>query len=281
MQTQEKICISKMTHKDLEMAIDWAAGEGWNPGLHDAECFYEADHNGFFIARIGDEPIGTISAVSYSGIFGFIGLFIIKPDQRRSWTAFHLAKAASRHLQGCNVGLDGVLERVDNYSRLGFSYAYKNARYEGIAEKSGFSGVVELSDIPFEEIAEYDTRMFSAPRPEFLKRWINQPDGAAFGTLDKGEISGYGVIRKCREGYKIGPLFADNQDIADNLFKALSGVAAGERIYLDVPLINSEAVNLAKKYNMKIVFETARMYSEKTDFLPIDKIFGITSFELG
>ena len=41
-----------MRGEELAFAIDLAAGEGWNPGVHDAECFFAADPNGF--------PIGCL-----------------------------------------------------------------------------------------------------------------------------------------------------------------------------------------------------------------------------
>lgn len=37
-----------MTQKELDFTIELAASEGWNPGLHDSDCFYAADNNGFF-----------------------------------------------------------------------------------------------------------------------------------------------------------------------------------------------------------------------------------------
>ena len=48
---------------EVGLAIDWAASEGWNPGRHDAECFYAADHEGFIVGLLGDEPVATISVV--------------------------------------------------------------------------------------------------------------------------------------------------------------------------------------------------------------------------
>ena len=38
--------IRHMTGQDLETAIEWAAKEGWNPGLADARSFQAADRNG-------------------------------------------------------------------------------------------------------------------------------------------------------------------------------------------------------------------------------------------
>ncbi|MFB9123882.1 hypothetical protein ACFFYR_11945 [Paraburkholderia dipogonis] len=39
---------------------------------------------------------------------------------------------------------------------------------------------------------------------------------------------GYGVLRRCLTGYKIGPLFADSNEIAARLFFALTSSIAGE-----------------------------------------------------
>ena len=51
-----KIDVRRMDKNDLQLAVAWAGNEGWNPGLHDADPFYAADPNGFFIAEINGEP---------------------------------------------------------------------------------------------------------------------------------------------------------------------------------------------------------------------------------
>jgi hypothetical protein len=90
------------------------------------------------------------------------------------------------------------------------------------------------------------------------------------------------VLRPCREGYKIGPLFADDPAIAEILFLALKARAgAGDKIYLDTPEANPQALALARRHSMKVVFETARMYTKGAPPLPMDRLFGVTTFELG
>ena len=44
--------IRTMRRDEVELAIELAAREGWNPGLHDARCFFEADPEGFLIAAM-------------------------------------------------------------------------------------------------------------------------------------------------------------------------------------------------------------------------------------
>jgi hypothetical protein len=90
------------------------------------------------------------------------------------------------------------------------------------------------------------------------------------------------MVRKCQTGYKVGPLFADTETIADALFQKLQSFV-GEKtpIFLDTPEVNKKALALAKRYHMKPMFETARMYTKKKPKLPLQKIFGVTTFELG
>ena len=282
--TKKSYSIRPMNRKELQIAISWATAEEWNPGLHDAECFYTADPTGFWMGLLGDEPIATISAVKYGDSFGFVGFYIVKPEYRGQGYGIQLWNAALDTLSGRNIGLDGVLSQQNNYQESGFQFAYRNIRYEGVSgsKSTNHLGVVDLSTIPFEMIAVYDRSFFPGDRAQFLRGWIDQPDSTALGIVQNNTLVGYGVIRLCHTGYKIGPLFADQPSLAEALFVALqSTVAAGTPIYLDVPEINVVAVNLAEKYEMKRVFETARMYTQACPELPYDRLFGVTTFELG
>lgn len=120
--------IRHMYREELQWAVDMAANEGWNPGLHDAEPFYAQDPDGFLVGLLGDKIIGCISAVSYEGTFGFIGFYIIHPDYRGKGYGIQLWKAAMKRLKGHLIGLDGVFEQQDNYSKSGFTFQYSNIR---------------------------------------------------------------------------------------------------------------------------------------------------------
>ncbi len=58
-----KYKIRVMTRKELDIAIEWAALEGWNPGINDADCFFATDPKGFFIGLLDSKPIACFSAV--------------------------------------------------------------------------------------------------------------------------------------------------------------------------------------------------------------------------
>lgn len=271
-----------MSREEVQFAIDMAAAEGWNPGLYDGDLFYEADHNGFFIAEHEGKPVGCASAVAYDDKFGFLGLYVVKPEFQNKGIGMKLTEKCMEYMGDRNIGLDGVVENEEKYQEImKFRSSYSNLRFEGKGGGTIPDGLVKLSEVPFEKLLEYDRRMFPAPRSGFLKEWINQPDSYACAALEDGNLKGYGVIRKCWTGHKIGPLFADDKATAEKIFRALRASAPKENIYLDIPEPNREALELAKKYNMNVMFKTIRMYSQKEPDIELDKVYGVTSFELG
>ena len=310
--------IKTMTRQEVAMAIDWAAAEGWNPGLNDAECFHAADPNGFFVGLLGDEPIATLSAVKYGDSFGFLGFYIVKPEQRGKAYGIQLWNAGLAYLEGRTIGLDGVVAQQGNYQKSGFALAHRNVRYQGmgsgencsadladflkcstpiakspltpILQRGGlvksFSDTtlkfVALSTLPLSATEAYDLPFFPTGRREFLQCWIRQPQHVALCILQNDALAGYGVLRPCRSGYKIGPLFADTPELADRLFLALQSHATDTApIFLDIPAMNPAAIALVERHGMVPIFETARMYKGKPLDLPLNRLFGVTSFELG
>jgi hypothetical protein len=276
--------IRAMTRQEVDIAIDWAAAEGWNPGLYDADCFHAADPSGFLIGLLGDEPVATISVVKYGDSFGFLGFYIVKPEVRGKGYGIQIWNAGLALLEGRTIGLDGVLDQQDNYKKSGFKLAYRNIRYQGTG--GGYfpndSRIAPLSTLPLDEICAYDKPFFPDNRKPFLRCWIDQPQSAALGILRNRKLAGYGVLRICRSGYKVGPLFADSPEFAEHLFSALKAHAPEDApIFLDTPEVNKAAVDLAKRHKMIVADETARMYKGKSPDLPISRLFGVTTFELG
>jgi hypothetical protein len=93
---------------------------------------------------------------------------------------------------------------------------------------------------------------------------------------------GFGVVRACRRGHKIGPLYGDTPDIAAALFDALTGaVPVGDAVMIDTPAVNASAAAIAAERGFVRGFETARMYTALEPRLDLDKVFGVTTFELG
>jgi ribosomal protein S18 acetylase RimI-like enzyme len=271
--------IRALSRPELALALDWAAAEGWNPGLADADCFLEADEGGFLGLFLAERMVASISVVAYDSTFAFLGLYIVASEFRGRGLGFKLWQAGIARLGERRIGLDGVVAQQDNYARSGFRLAWRNQRYEGHGGGSEPAGLVPLATVPFAALAAYDRALFPAPRERFLAGWTSRHQGRAI--VEAGELRGYGVIRPCRLGWKIGPLFADEPRYAEALFAGLAAQAPAAPIFLDVPQPNAAAVGLAERHGMTPCFETARMYTGIRPELPLARIFGITTLELG
>jgi len=279
--------LRQATRKEFRSAVDWAAAEGWNPGLDDLDAFYEADPDGFLMGFLGDEPVSSISVVKYGPDFGFLGFYIVVPAHRGKQMGLKTWQAGMSYLGDRIIGLDGVVDQQDNYRKSGFVFCGNNIRFTGPSHVSTVRCSAVIRDVVTADLTAllvYDRFFFAGPRPAFISAWIG--DTASRRTtkvaVKDNEIAGFAVIRECREGYKIGPLFADNQEIAEGLVSALcTDVAPGAPIFLDIPEANSAAKSLAENAGMVPVFETARMYNGAVPDLPVHRTFGITTFELG
>lgn len=296
------VLVRPLRPAEIDVAVAWAAREGWDPGLHDAAAFRAQDEGGFLGLFVDGEMAASISVVSYGPDFAFLGFYICRPDLRGRGYGFALWRAGLARLghgpEGAaapagvetvparTVGLDGVVAEQGHYASSGFVLAHRNIRYGGPAPGAAPALPPELTIVPVSAdriaaVAAYDLEIFRLPRPAFLAAWLAPPEGRALAAEANGRIVGYGVIRRTANGFKIGPLFADGTPTAEALFARLAAHAEGGRVFLDVPEPNAAARVLAEEAGLVPVFETARMYMGPPPALPLARIFGITTFELG
>ena len=279
--------ISTATPAELDLMVEWAAREGWNPGLADAEAFHAADPEGFLVSEdSAGEPVACFSAVRHGEGLGFVGFYIVAPERRGEGLGIAIWRAGMARLDGRLVGLDGVVDQQDAYARSGFRLAWRNLRYgadvpQPVDVPDGAVTVVEADALPFAALAAYDAALAAGPRESFLRPWLALPGHVALAAVRDDVPAGLGVVRPSRTGAKIGPLFADDAPTARALFAALAARAPAGPLFLDVPEPNAAAAALARDAGMAPVFETARMYTGAPPAIPLGRVFGITSFELG
>jgi hypothetical protein len=272
-----------MRPDDIAIAVDWAAAEGWNPGLADAACFATVDPGGFFIGELDGAPVATVSCVNYDARFAFLGFYIVRKDLRGRGHGLRIWDAAIAHAGGRVIGLDGVVAQQRNYEKSGFVLAYANVRHSGTVATppAPQASTVALTEVPLATVAADDATVFPAPRAAFLSAWIGAPGHVGRALVRDGRLVAWGVIRPCREGRKIGPLIADDRAAAEAVLAALLAEVGGGAIFLDVPSVNDDALALAQGLGLAPIFETARMYNGAIPPLRLERVFGVTTFELG
>lgn len=207
----------------------------------DAGCFHAADPEGVLIADIGGDPSGCVSAMRCGAGFGFLGVYIVRPGFRGQGHGLALWRAAMARLAGGAVGLDGVVALQANYRRSGFALLHRTIRC-GTA----------------------------APRPPAP---AGLPEAVPAASLPFADIAAFDRrhFSAPREALLRGWLAAPG-----HVARAVAGP-----VFLDLPEPNADAIAMATEAGMAPVFETARMCAGPAPALPLGRIYGITSLELG
>jgi hypothetical protein len=162
MSCASELRIRAMRSEEIAIALDWAAAEGWNPGLADAACFATVDHDGFLIGELDGTPAATISCLNYDDRFAFLGFYIVRGDLRGRGYGLRIWNVAIAHGGARTIGLDGVVAQQDNYRKSGFRLAYANIRYGGrIGPLSAPpAAIVPLAEVPFAAFEADDAHIF-------------------------------------------------------------------------------------------------------------------------
>jgi GNAT superfamily N-acetyltransferase len=273
---------SPASARAARVALAWAEAEGWNPGLDDGQRFLAADPGSFLAAERDGEIVGTVSCALYGDGYAFIGFYIVRADLRGRGIGSPLFDRALERAEGRVVGLDGVLEQQASYERRGFALAHRNVRWRTTGGGDRPAGLVDLPSVPFEQLLSFDAAVFGAERERFLRVWIDRPPGHALACVREGRLAGYGVVRPCRVGAKVGPLLADDEEAAETLLTGLIAAAGpGTDVFVDMPAANPHADRLCAAREMEPSFETVRMYLKGRPPEDVHRVFGVTTFEFG
>lgn len=278
-----------MTRSEIRLLIDWAAAEGWNPGLHDADTFWHTDPEGFLGIILDGKFIGGGAIVRHNSQFGFMGLFILDPAYRGQGLGQKLWLERRNRLLGrlstnACIGLDAVDHMIPFYEKGGFKKAFRHVRYSWDNEAptvDARSMPIDLNAIPFDQLIKFDANCFVGGRDQFLRSWVSQPGAHKLGAIKSDKLRGYGVVRPCRKGWKIGPLLAKDQSIAVKLLKSLVTLGVPGPVYLDVPENNQLALDMCDRLGMTAGCHCTRMYYGTPPQVEQEFIYGAATMELG
>lgn len=280
------LIIDTMTPAEVDQVLVWAEQEGWLPGPADAAVFRSADPEGFLAARLAGTMLAGVSVVRFGPGFAFLGLFICQPQWRGRGIGGRLIRAGLALAGPRVVGLDGVIAQQSFYGRLGLRTAHRHVRYGGSppARVSASPPGVTLTwgaRADLRDAVAFDAAHFPGDRRRFMSAWLDPQQGRRWILARAGgEVVGLGAIRPAPPGHKVGPLQAASPQVAAAVFDRLTeGVAA--EVYLDVPDVNLAAVELVTERAMVASFECARMYLGPTPQVPLERIYGVATLELG
>ena len=278
---------------DIAQVTEWARAEGFCPGEGDVAIYRQTDRQGLWVGWLEDAPIGCIAGVRYSQSYGFVGLFLVKPEHRGRGYGVQLWRHALEHLHDVRcVGLETAHDRINDYAGWGFRPASPTTRWQlsgrdipGAGPQAGQLSLVDASTLPEAVVQSYDASREDSPRPHFLRDWLRHPAGRVLALVDgQGRCHGFGRIRPCLlrqgSGWRIGPLLADDADLAEQLLRGLLERHRG-MVLLDAPGANPAAGALMGRLSFKPTSETLRMYRGPQPQVSLADVYGLACLELG
>lgn len=283
--TSDSVIIEPMNEQQAETAWLLAAQEGWNPGLDDHRILPLIDPEGCVAISVkhssgGKTMAGCMCVVDWGG-YGFIGMYIVKKEFRGKSLGRKLLHHFAPKLKTLqNTGLDGVEQKVRKYRTFGFHIAYSIGRYLIPPDRFDDRGTAKpLTHHDVDAAADYDREIFGVDRRAFLKNWISSRHADAAILKTRGKVIGFGVVRTCRQGRKIGPLFAENHTAARDIIGRLVSFQPGSEHYIDVPSLVPGREQIISGLEQKFI--CTRMYMNETPAQDVTRVFGNTTFEMG
>lgn len=282
--------IGVMTRADLDLALDWAEAEGWDPVLTEAESLSAFDAEGLLVARGGDgAPLACVAALRCGAALGRLSLLLVSPGARGRGLGRAVLRAGLERLGGATcLVMDDLLPGLAKQRATGFAEAWTHQRHvvarplvPAAALRVG-QVLLDARDAPFAPLLDFDARCFAFRRGGFLRALFEGRGHVARAVLDPTDRPlGYGVLRPTRRGSRVGPLLAVDAQVAGALLAALMRAAPPGPVSMDVREDHAEAVALARGAGMSPVFATRRLYSAPPPAMRRDRVFAISGYEAG
>lgn len=278
--------IGQMRAAEATILEQWATAEGWNPGVGDLAFAYGIDPEAFIALRESDELVGGGSIFRHNASTGFMGLFILHPNYRKRglgsilwhWRRDRLIRRLGPK---ASIGMDGVLDMVPFYERGGFRRHHLNIRFQGTAQATAAAGCINLSEKDTEQILALDHECFGSDRAGFVAAWLARPGMLGAGIFEGRRLTGFGIARPSKVGYKIGPLYAQSAQDAEQLLDGLCNRIVGKQVQIDAPDINSAAEAVFRARGWLPVFRCARLYLGTDPNANLGATYGVCSLEFG
>lgn len=207
---------------------------GWNQT--EADWRYMLENGSGYGRDDGDgRLVATAMALPY-GEFGWVCMVLVSETFRRRGLATDLMNRVIEDLErdGIIPGLDATPAGREVYKHLGFEDVYRLERLwaprVALVDDGPATPVViaAMTEAEIDEIAGYDANTFGADRAPLLRHLFERTPERAFVARAGQWLAGYVLGRDGREVTQIGPVTAEDEDIAIALVRrALDGLEGG------------------------------------------------------
>ncbi len=310
-----------MTYKTLKinqetltalMLIE-AKKEGWNYSKEDVDFYYHCSGNHIYAVENDGRIIGCIILHERSNLFQkmsiySVGLFLVNREYRGLGVGSYLFNVILTEYvpKDSLVFLNAVPLLTSFYARHGFfdtniqnkHYSLRQGDYihSSVVDMAqvDYPHSVKLSDVTAENLKAFMNKIFSENTffIELLLEWVCREDAKLVIAHVSEMVVGYGVATICHRNaafgtiqYRIAPLYADNEDIAEFLLR---------KLLVDIFTNNTQEVELNTPQEVNVRFvdglksfgfitsqesNTALMATQNCAVKKVDEVYSLMSLE--
>ncbi|HSP24569.1 MAG TPA: GNAT family N-acetyltransferase [Saliniramus sp.] len=260
-----------LTIADLPGCLALSAEAGWNQTEADWRTILAiGEARGLFV---GDQQIASAAVIPYGGRFGWICMVLVTKPEQRKGHATRLLRWAMERLGEMQLvpGLDATPAGREVYRQLGFADIYGvtrlNAPKGGVIDGEAVKGVSLLSAADMAAVTAYDAPIFGADRSLLLGSLRERMPHLAFAVLKDGVCRGYVLAREGRNATQVGPLVADDMQVARTLLSAALSKIDGP-VFIDLADRHAEIRDRLEQIGFTVQRPFTRMLAGRSE--PLD-----------
>jgi len=286
MSTPTNTTILPLMQEHIPFGMQLKDMAGWNQLPVDWERFIQWEPQGCFLALSEGERAGTAITINYDNRFGWVGMVLVHPDQRRKGIGTKLLMVCIEYLESSGVGavkLDATPMGKQLYDTIGFVDEYMVERHQVRAASRGEqTGVEALTESHLHAIAPIDLEAFGADRTRVLARLQSEEQTDAFVAFGPSGPDGYIFVRPGMNADYIGPWVATSTDVATRLLGQALDARAGRDVLIDVSLANESAPQIIADHGFTKQRHLIRMYRGSNDYPGrAELVYSVTGPEVG
>jgi predicted N-acetyltransferase YhbS len=253
--------VDRLREDDVEAALSLSGSEGWNQSRADWRRLLHLQPDGCFAARRDARLVATVTTVAYGRELAWIGMMMVDRALRGQGIGRALMRIALNHLRvrGIQtVKLDATPAGRPLYESLGFIAEAELERWQGGVRREGLTGTA-ASDLDCAELEMFDRGTFGADRSRLLRRLVAEACGPPVVAREAGGIKGYALARQGLTGNYVGPIMANEKEIAVRLLNSTLARFCGAQICLDVVATGPLGQSAATAHGLASVRKLTRM----------------------
>jgi GNAT superfamily N-acetyltransferase len=239
MQNSAAVEIRLLREPDIAAAMQLKQLAGWNQTERDWRTLLQLEPDGCFAAVLDKQLVGTTTTTTYGSELAWIGMVLVRPENRRTGIASKLLETALAYLaeRVSVVKLDATADGEHVYERFGFETESIVERWSRRGERLvNFERPQEPIDAgTYLRILQLDRAAFGADRSELLNQLLaNSCVQTMVTRTEEGSVSGYALARHGSNAAYIGPVVSSQRRDAVELLDQLLVQLDASPVYVDL-----------------------------------------------